>query len=329
MQKIVSALLILFAPVFAPYVFSATPQEILSKNARAIVYLEVEDAKGGVIERGTGFIVSRDGYIVTAAHIKADPTQKLWAVIGALQGTRYTLTLRESDENADVALWQLPQSPACRHAVTISKTPVRVFDRVMALGFPKREGLSPSTVTIKNLTSYRGFYKTDGYLEPGNSGGPVFNEAGEVIAIVQGGTMPGTENNDIVPIALAVNLLQKRGVNAGIGAPVPFDSSCYATCRDRSHGIERWETQKPWGPVNSGWLDGGHDQTNECKKLIAGALAGDPEATITLLPGKEGMWEESKKDIFGHVEYRYFCMGIYYSGPRYKEKQSPACGLWD
>jgi hypothetical protein len=313
---------------------AASPDQILSSNARAILYLQVEDAAGGVLDRGTGFIISHDGYVVTAAHLRADPTQRMWAVVGQREGTRFPLAFRDADEASDVALWQLPQSTACRYAVTLSTKQVRVLDRVLILGFPGNDGLTPSSVNVNNLTSQRGFYKADGYLRPGNSGGPVLNEAGQVVAIVQGGTLPGTENNDLVPIASAISLINKRGARAGIDAPVPFDTACYAVCRNPTHGVERWTNSTPWGPESSGWLSGGHNRHDECSRLIAATLAATPNATIDLLPGEgvpetTGMWEQSKKDVFGKVEYIYFCKGVLRTGPVYFEKQSPDCGLWN
>jgi hypothetical protein len=313
---------------------AVTPEEIIANNTRAIVYLQVEDSSGGVLDTGTGFIVSHDGYVVTAAHIKADPTQKMWAVIGQRQGTRFQLAFRDSDELSDLALWQLPQSASCRYAVTLGVTPVKVLDRLLVIGFPGNDGLTPARVGISNLSSQRGFYKADGFLRPGNSGAPAFNEAGQVVAVVQGGTLPGTENNDLVPIAPAIALLRKRGVNAGIGSPVPFDLACYASCRSPSHDVEKWTVERPWGPVNTGWVSGGHTRRGECDKLIAAELAANPGAKIDLLPGEgtpqtTGMWEASQKDVFGHVDYMYFCKGTFRSGPVYIEKQSAACGLWN
>lgn len=313
---------------------AVSPQQIVTSNNRAVVFLQVEDGNGGVVDTGTGFIVSQDGYIVTAAHIKVDATQRMWAIIGQRDGTRFRPVFRDSDENSDVALWQLPQSVACRHTVALSTKPVAVLDRVLALGFPGKDGLTPSTVNIKNTSSQRGFYKVDGFLQQGNSGGPVFNEAGQVVAIVQGGTLPGTENNDLIPIAPAVNLLKKWGVQAGIDTVIPFKETCYASCRAPSHGVERWDSQQTWGPVNSGWMSGGHTRKSECNNLIAAAMAANPSAQIELLPGEgtpnsTGMWEESKKDIFGHVEYKYYCKGILRSKPIYIEKQSQACGIWN
>jgi hypothetical protein len=94
------------------------------------------------------------------------------------------------------------------------------------------------------------------------------------------------------------------------------------------HGLEKWTSEEPWGPVDSGWLPGGHNQQDECNKLKAATLAITPNSEIQLLPGKAGMWEQSKKDVLGHVEYKYYCKGVIRSGPIWLERQSPACGLW-
>jgi S1-C subfamily serine protease len=307
---------------------AASPQAIVEASTPAMVYLEVTDDKGNFLDSGSGFIVSHDGYVVTVAHVKPEPGQRLWAVIGQREGTRYPLSFRDADEISDVALWQLPQAAICRQTATISTKPVKVLDRVLVLGFPGKDGLTPSSVGINNLsTPEHGFYKADGFLRPGNSGGPAFNDAGQVVAIVQGGTMPGTENNDLIPISLAVNLIRKRNVQAGIDAAIPYENSCYSTCQHVSHGTRGWASEKAWGPVNSGWVGGHHNQTDECNKLIAAELAGKSDAQIELLPGQQGKWEDNKKDVFGHVEYIYFCKGILRTGPIYAEKQSPACPL--
>jgi hypothetical protein len=317
-----------FLALTTSYAFADSPRQIVENNTRAVVYIEIVNADMSVVDHGSGFVVSQDGHVVTVAHLKADPTQTAWAVIGQRQGTRFKLAFRDSDEVTDTALWQLPQSPVCRHSVVLSTTPVSVTDRAIALGFPEQDGLTPSFFGISNLRSSLGFYKADGLLRPGNSGGPVFNEAGRVIAFVEGGALPGSNNNDLVPIAPAINLIRKHGVRAGIDTTVPFDDACYASCRAQAHGIERWSREVPWGPVNSGWLPGGHSQSTECKKLVAGALANSPGSAIELTPGS-GTWEKSKKDVFGKVEYKYFCKGTLRSGPIFKEKRSSACGLWN
>jgi Trypsin-like peptidase domain len=306
----------------------ATPNEVLSSNTQAIVYLEVTDAAGQFVDSGTGFIVSHDGYVVTAAHIKTAPGQKLWAVIAQRDGTRFPLQARERDEEHDVVLWQLPQSASCRYAVTLSTAQVHVLDRAVALGFPGRDGLTPALLNIANLSAPdTGFYKADGFLRNGYSGGPIFNEDGKVIATVHSGT-PSGGNNDLVPISFALDLLKKRGTRAGVDTPVPFDNTCYTFCRAPAHGIEKWASEIPWS-ADSGEVPGGHNQRDECGKLIAAAIAGIPGSSIDLAPGPAGMWEDSHKDVLGSMHYIYYCKGTLRAGPIYAEKQSPACGLWN
>jgi hypothetical protein len=312
---------------------AASPKEIVELNTRSTIFIQVEDDQGSVLNSGSGFIVSQDGFVVTAAHIKADPTQQVWAVVGQREGIRYRLSLREADEATDTAIWQLPQSTVCRQPATLSNTPVKVFDRAVALGFPGKEGLTPASFTITNLRTALGFYKADGLLQPGQSGGPVFNEEGHVIAFVEGGMVPGAQANDLVPIAPAVSLLRKYNVKFGLNAPVEFESSCYAKCRNSSHGVERWSSEKEWGPVNTGWLGGGNNPRTQCALLVAATQATIPGSNVELLAGEgdssKGMWEKSKKDALGHVEYKYYCRGRLKMGAIYKEMQSPACGLWN
>ena len=310
-----------------------SPRQIIDNNTRAVVYIEIQNADKSVVDHGSGFIVSQDGYVITAAHLKVDPTQSAWAVIGQRQGTSYKLEFREADDATDVALWKLPQSSVCRRSVVLATAPVGVTDRVIALGFPQQDGLTPSGFAISNVGGARGFIKADGRLRPGNSGGPVFNESGRVVAIVEGGAVAGADDNDLVPIAPALALIKKYGVRAGIDAAAPFDDACYASCRVPAHGLESWTTQVPWGPKNSGWLPGGHSPVTECNGLKAAELAIMPGSIIELDPGEgdssKGIWEDSKKDVFGKVEYQYFCKGTLKSGPIYKEKRSSACGLWN
>ncbi|HVW54135.1 MAG TPA: serine protease [Rhizobiaceae bacterium] len=301
------------------------PTEIVANNTRAIVYLQVEDANGGVLDRGTGFIVSHDGYIVTAAHLKVEPNQKMWAVIGQREGIRFPLQFREADEDSDTAIWQLPQSASCRYAATLSDKRAKVMDKALVIGFPGKEGLTPAAVDIENTASQLGFYKANGYLEPGDSGAPVFNEAGKVIALVEGGRLPGTNNNDLVPISAAISLLKKRGAEIGIDAPIPFESSCYASCANPANGIAGWTTQMNWAK-DTGWLPGGNNYTKACNALMAGIAAAQPGSQVELSPCTQTFCEDNKHGPT--VLYKYHCKGLIRSGPIYATKQSPACGLW-
>jgi S1-C subfamily serine protease len=304
---------------------AASPSEILADNSRSTVYLEVRNTDGGVVNRGSGFIVSHNGFVVTVAHMKVTPSQRLWAIIGQKAGTSFPLEFKDADEATDVAIWQFPQSTVCRPSVTLASKVPAVLDPVLALGFPGSSGLTPNTLTVTNLQTQRGFFKTDGFLEAGNSGGPVFNQSGQVVAIVHGGGLPGTENNEIIPITLAINLLRKWNVGIGIDAPVPYAETCYGSCQSPQHGIAGWNKEVPW-ERSSGWMGGGNNQRDVCNGL-ASAVRTEMKADEVLVT-----WtgeDPPKKDVFGHVEYKYHCRGVARIGPIYAIKRSAACGLWN
>ena len=209
--------------------------KIKAANTGAVVYIQIEDSKGKLVSSGTGFIVSSDGYVVTVEHLKVEADQQMWAVIGQRHGTRLPLAYREKDEENDVALWQLPQSNSCRQSAILSNIAVQNYpEPALALGFPGTQGLTPIPLNILNRSPEHDFYKTDGYLEHGDSGGPVFNGQGRVVAIVQGGTLPGTKNNDLIPISLAINLINKRGVMAGIDSPASCENEARKSVKSNS-----------------------------------------------------------------------------------------------
>lgn len=310
-----------------------SPSDIEMDNTRAIVFLQKVDEHGQEVMSGTGMIVSHDGFVITADHLSPGKGEKLMATIGQKNGTLYPLEFRDRDQPRDLALWQLPQASSCRAAVVLSGKPFDDSQNLVALGFPADRGLSRAILHITNPHSPLGFYASDGALEFGYSGGPVIDERGQVIGVVEGGTVSGARSNDIVPIASAVAMLSKLGVVAAIDHTVPYDAKCYSSCRAPQHGVESWEHEERWS-AHSGRVDGGHDETSECSAMIAAKLATSlPGSHIDLDPGMQhegmGMWETSDKDILGHVTYVYFCQGTLRSGPIYKEIRSPACSLWE
>lgn len=184
-------------------------------------------------------------------------------------------------------------------------------------------GTSPCAVAS---SAGRTYVSTKGVLVVG----PVFDERGNVIGIVQGGTISGARSNDIVPIATGVAMVTKLGVLASVGKAVPFAESCYSSCRAPQHGIESWEHEDPWTD-HTGPMNGGNNRTSMCNGLIAAKLAVSPPGSrIDLDTGAAGMWEDPpSKDFLGHVTYVYHCKGTLRSSPVYFEKRSSACQLWE
>ena len=69
-MRVVRLLSFLFSLLLPLIALGADPEVIFKANQTAMVRLEVHDANGGVVETGSGFLISRTGYIATVAHLR-------------------------------------------------------------------------------------------------------------------------------------------------------------------------------------------------------------------------------------------------------------------
>lgn len=142
-------------------------------------------AKGGT---GTGFVVSSSGHVVTNHHVVDGCSE----ISGNLSGeAAVKLRLVSDDETNDLALLQAP-SPF-KDVVSIRQNSIRVGDGVIAIGYPYHGLLtSDFTVTTGIVSSLSGILNDTRHLQisaavqPGNSGGPLFDLAGGVVGVVVG-----------------------------------------------------------------------------------------------------------------------------------------------
>jgi serine protease Do len=134
---------------------------------------------------GSGFVISKDGFILTNHHVVADATR---IIVRMQDGSEKDAKLIGSDPRSDLALLKIDGKnlPTVRIG---SSDKLRVGEWVLAIGAPF--GFD-STVTAgivsakgRSLPSenYVPFIQTDVAINPGNSGGPLFNLAGEVVGI--------------------------------------------------------------------------------------------------------------------------------------------------
>ena len=137
---------------------------------------------------GAGFIISKDGYILTNHHVVADATE---IVISLNDRREFKANLIGSDEKSDVALLKINTNEALPYLSLGNSDEIRVGDWVVAIGSPYRLNFSVTAgiVSAKSRsipdqgTSYIPFIQSDVAINPGNSGGPLFNLKGEVIGI--------------------------------------------------------------------------------------------------------------------------------------------------
>jgi serine protease Do len=135
--------------------------------------------------QGSGFIISADGYAVTNNHVVANAEQ---VTIRLQDGTEYKAEVVGTDPKTDLALLKIDADDNL-HFVEFSDNEPRVGDWVIAVGNPFGLGGSVTTGIIsareRNIGSgpYDDFLQIDAPINKGNSGGPAFNLAGEVVGV--------------------------------------------------------------------------------------------------------------------------------------------------
>ncbi|AVR98066.1 DegQ family serine endoprotease [Pseudoduganella armeniaca] len=133
---------------------------------------------------GSGFIVSADGIILTNAHVVRDASE---VSVKLADRREYRAKVLGSDPKTDVAVLKidaknLPVVPLGR------STELKVGEWVLAIGSPfgLESTVTAGVVSAKGRSLDEGsvpFIQTDVAVNPGNSGGPLFNTKGEVVGI--------------------------------------------------------------------------------------------------------------------------------------------------
>src|SRR5688572_17455373 len=135
--------------------------------------------------QGSGFIVSQDGYIITNAHV----VENAEVVTVRLTDRReYRAKVVGTDKQTDIAVLKIDAKSL--PTVTMGKSAnANVGEWVVAIGSPFgfENSVTAGIVSAKARSlpdaNYTQFIQTDVAVNPGNSGGPLFNLAGEVIGI--------------------------------------------------------------------------------------------------------------------------------------------------
>ncbi|MBM4133435.1 MAG: trypsin-like serine protease [Nitrospira sp.] len=140
---------------------------------------------------GSGVLISADGKVMTAAHLVQTADE---VTVHFQTGEVVKAKVVTSEPSADVALLQLERVPPNNEVARLGNSDeAEVGDQVFVVGAPLGLG---HTLTVGHIsarhkpnTMYGGlsraeFFQTDAAINQGNSGGPMFNMAGEVIGIV-------------------------------------------------------------------------------------------------------------------------------------------------
>jgi serine protease Do len=134
---------------------------------------------------GSGFIVSSDGLILTNAHVVRDADE---VTVKLSNRREYKAKVLGSDKSTDVAVLKIN----AKNLPVVSlgnPTQLRVGDYVLAIGSPFgfEQSATAGIVSAKGRSlpgdGYVPFIQTDVAVNPGNSGGPLFDASGNVVGI--------------------------------------------------------------------------------------------------------------------------------------------------
>ena len=182
-----------------------TPGQVYAQNVKAVVAISNQSLStnlfGQVSETassGSGFIISKDGYVVTNYHVVEGATT---LKVITWDAQEYNAKLIGGDAGNDLAVLKIEGEDFPYVKLGSSETMV-VGDRVAAIGNPLGELTSTLTVGYISATdravntdgTYINMLQTDAAINSGNSGGPLFNMKGEVIGITTA-KYSGTSNS--------------------------------------------------------------------------------------------------------------------------------------
>lgn len=183
--------------------------------------------KKKVTSDGSGFLISKDGFIVTNNHL-VDDASEITASLN--DGTKYKAKVVGIDKKTDLALLKIESDKEFKFVKFGDSSKSRIGDWVIVIGNPYgfSGSVSVGIVSAKGRDIANGqsneFIQTDAAINKGNSGGPMFNLKGEVIGV-------------------STAIISPSGGNVGIGFATPS-----------SIAAQIIKQLKDQGEVTRGWL---------------------------------------------------------------------------
>jgi len=191
---------------------------------------------GGSAGQGSGFVVDKDGDIVTNAHVVTSgghlngggtPQEAKQVFVEFGDRNRVPAEIKGFDADADVALIKVDPDGLDLNPVQLSdRSNFTVGEPVAAIGSPFGEDqslsigvISATNRTVEGLTNFGidNAIQTDASINPGNSGGPLLDARGQVIGINE-------------------QIASSSGSNSGVGFAIPVTSVRYSLDQLRADG---------------------------------------------------------------------------------------------
>lgn len=188
-----------------------------NKNSCVLIQSQVEEGRS----MGTGFLVSQNGYVITNAHVvcslegsSENLSFKLNELVLGCTLERFNddLDVVNVDVNLDLAILKYVEENVKYEAVEFCKSPATTGETVYAMGNSKGDGLSITKGIVSDNNRLFGkntYIMTDAPVNSGNSGGPLFNELGEVVGVITSMKKDALLMNYAIPANKVLEFIRK------------------------------------------------------------------------------------------------------------------------
>ena len=159
---------------------------------------------------GSGFIIDKDGYVVTNNHVIEDADQ---IKVKLDDDTEFDAEVVGRDPNTDLALLKIESKKDLPVLAMGDSDDLKIGQWVVAIGSPfglertVTAGIVSAKGRVIGSGPYDDFIQTDASINPGNSGGPLLNMKGEVVGINTAIIASGTGIGFAIPVNLAEGII--------------------------------------------------------------------------------------------------------------------------
>ena len=201
--------------IFIPFAINdcqASVSDAILNQKEAVVTIYVTDQGNGNSVTGSGFIIDRNGIVVTNYELissQLNNNEHSILVRTYTKGYYVVESILALDEQSDLAILKIAASDLPVTSLAVKYQPRR-GEQVVVIGRPLGSETTVTEGNIKNIFGKKKLFEISADILPGNSGSPVFNTKGEVIGVATVLSISGESLNFAVPVSLIENLLRKH-----------------------------------------------------------------------------------------------------------------------